>query len=166
VLGRVNTVFPERSSRAGDTFKVTVDDNVGAVIEWPNNTLATMRANWCSPSDHRNVICETRIYGTAGIIFINPASKTDTIVAFSPDRAIEGATPIAYNGMTNCYRPALALWDGDQEILRSFSEQIGDGGSVKRNWAASAARQRQVIEIIDKLYASSKTGSALKLEPE
>ena len=37
--------------------------------------LATIRANWCSASDHRNVICETRIYGTEVIIFINPAAK-------------------------------------------------------------------------------------------
>jgi len=162
-FGRVSTVFPERVSRTGETFKVTVDDNVAAVVEWPDRTLATMRANWCSSSDHRNVICETRIYGTKGIIFINPASKANAIVAFSPEHAIEGATPIEYNGMTNCYRPALGSWDGDQEILRSLSKRIKDS-SVERNWTASAARQRQVIEIIDKLYASSREGSAMKLE--
>jgi predicted dehydrogenase len=76
VRGRVETVFPERTSEAGETIKVSVDDNAAAIVEWPNSILATIRANWCSASDHRNVICETRIYGTAGIVFINPASNT------------------------------------------------------------------------------------------
>ena len=83
VFGRVNTVFPERTSETGETIRVTVDDNVAAIVEWPDRILATIRANWCSPSDHRNVICETRIYGTKGLIFINPASKINPIVVFA-----------------------------------------------------------------------------------
>jgi predicted dehydrogenase len=57
---------------------VTVDDNVAAIIEWPNLILGTIRANWCSPS--------ARIYGTEGMVFINFASKTNPVVVFSPQR--------------------------------------------------------------------------------
>ena len=159
VIGRVKTVFPERLDEAGRTIRVTVDDNVAAILEWPDRTLATIRANWCSPSDRRNVICETRIHGTKGIIFINPASTTNPIVVFSPERAIPGATEIAYNGMSNCYRPALAPFDGDIEIMRAFSQQI----SLGKGDGSNAARQRHVIEIIDRLYASSASGTAAKI---
>ncbi len=161
IRGRVETVFPERTSEAGETIKVSVDDNVAAIVEWPNSILATVRANWCSASDHRNVICETRIYGTAGIIFINPASKTHQIVVYSPEHDISGAIKVEYNGMSNCYEPALTSWDGDQVIMNYFAKQISGGGADARE---NARRQRHVIEIIDKLYASSKSGMASKLE--
>jgi predicted dehydrogenase len=163
VLGRANTAIPERTSASGETIKVTVDDNVAAVLEWPNRILGTIRANWCSPSDHRNVICETRIYGTTGMIFVNLASKTNPIVVFLPKASIEGATPIEYNGMSSCYRPALAPWDGDAEIMRSFSDQI-TGRRPVAAYGSDATRQRHVIEIIDKLYAASASGMAEKLE--
>lgn len=163
VFGRVNTVFPERRGDTGDVIKVTVDDNVAAVIEWPDRALATIRANWCSPSDHRNVICETRIYGTEGIIFINLTSKTNPLVVFSPMREIPAASPVELNGMSNCYRPALARRGEDREILQSFSDQISFGSG--RGDGLNAARQRHVIEIIDKLYASSASGEAATIGP-
>jgi UDP-N-acetylglucosamine 3-dehydrogenase len=159
--GRVETVFPERESEAGETIKVSVDDSVAAIVEWPDSVLATIRANWCSASDHRNVICETRIYGTEGILFINPAAKTHQIVIYSPGREIPGAKKIEYNGMSNCYEPSLGSWDGDSVIMHYFAEQIrGDGADARKN----ALRQRHVIEIIDKLYAASLSGTASKLE--
>jgi UDP-N-acetylglucosamine 3-dehydrogenase len=161
VLGRVNTVFPERTSQSGAAIEATVDDNVAAILEWPDRILATVRANWCSPADHRNVIFETRIYATAGMIFINPASKTNPIVVFSPGRPIAGAAAIEYDGMSNCYRPALGRWDGDRGIMRAFAEQIAGRGAKR---GANAARQQHVIEIIDKLYASSASGRAERLE--
>jgi UDP-N-acetylglucosamine 3-dehydrogenase len=161
VRGRVETVFPERKSDAGETIKVSVDDNVAAIVEWPDSVLATIRANWCSASDHRNVICETRIYGTEGIIFINPAAKMHQIVVYSPERTIAGATKVEYNGMSNCYEPALSSWHGDSVIMHYFAEQIRGGGADART---NALRQRHVIEIIDKLYAASLSGTASKLE--
>jgi UDP-N-acetylglucosamine 3-dehydrogenase len=161
VRGRVETVFPERKSEAGETIKVSVDDNVAAIVEWPDSVLATIRASWCSASDHRNVICETRIYGTEGILFINPAAKMHQIVVYSPRREIPGAKKIEYNGMSNCYEPSMGSWDGDAVILHYFAEQIRGGGADART---NALRQRHVIEIIDKLYAASLSGTASKLE--
>jgi UDP-N-acetylglucosamine 3-dehydrogenase len=161
VRGRVETVFPTRKSEAGETIKVSVDDNVAAIVEWPDAILATIRANWCSASDHRNVICESRIYGTQGSIFINPAAKTHQIVVYSPEQAIPGAKKIEYNGMSDCYEPALESWDGDSVIMHYFAEQIRNGGADAQ---ADALRQRHVIEIIDKLYAASNSGMVSKLE--
>ena len=63
VRGKVDTIFPERRGDAGEVINATVDDNAVAILELPNGILATIRANWCSPSDHRNVICQTRIHG-------------------------------------------------------------------------------------------------------
>ncbi len=161
VQGRVETIFPERKSEAGEIIKVSVDDNVAGIVEWSDAILATLRANWCSPSDHRNVIYETRIYGTEGILFINPHAKFCQIVVHSPERAIPGAKEIEYNGMSHCYEPLLESWNGDSVIMRYFAEQIANGGADAR---ASAFRQRHVIEIIDKLYAASNSGTAQTLE--
>ena len=161
VSGRVSTIFPERTGANGESFKVTVDDNVAAVLEWPDRTLATLRANWCSPSDHRNVICETRIHGTTGMIFINPASKTYPIVVFSPQKPVEGAAPVEYNGMSPCYKPALPPFDGDRVIMSAFATEINGGPAPD---GSSSTRQRHVIEIIDKLYAASRTGRTQSLE--
>jgi UDP-N-acetylglucosamine 3-dehydrogenase len=160
VRGSVGTSIPNRVSASGETIAVTVDDNVAAILEWPDRSIATIRANWCSPSDHRNVICETRIYGTKGLTFINPASKTNPLVVFSPGGAISGATALEYNGMSDCYAPALAAWDGDRGIMSAFAARIrGETGG----YVASAARQLHVIEIIERLYAASETGAAVKL---
>jgi predicted dehydrogenase len=160
VMGKVDTIFPEREDDAGKPIKVTVDDNAAAILELPQGILGTIRANWCSPSDHRNVISQTRIHGTAGMIFINLASKTDRLVVFSPEGEVHGATPIAFGGMTNCYRPALTSLDDDFEMMRAFEEQIhtGKGGG-------NLSRARHVIEIIDKIYASSASGQAQAIEP-
>ena len=122
-----------------------------------DSVLATIRANWCSAADHRNVICETRTYGTEGVIFINPAAKWRQIVVYSPERAIPGATKVEYNGMSDCYEPALGSWHGDSVIMHYFVEQIRGGGADART---NALRQRHVIEIIDKLYAASLSGTA------
>ena len=160
VRGRVATVFPERQSEAGETIHVSVDDNVAAIVEWPDATLATIRANWCSASDHRNVICDTRIYGTEGILFISPFAKSQQLVVYSPEHAIPGAKKITYNGMSDCYEPALESWDGDSVIMHYFAEQIGNGGADAR---ANALRQRHVIDIIDQLYVASSSGAVSEL---
>jgi UDP-N-acetylglucosamine 3-dehydrogenase len=163
VRGKVDTIFPERRDEAGGIIQATVDDNAAAVLELPGGVLGTVRANWCSPSDHRNVICQTRIHGTSGMIFINLASETDRVVVFSPERHVPNAMPIEYSGMTNCYRPALESYDNDLEIMRAFAEQIRmeRGGKTGGN----LFRQRHVIEVIDKIYASSASGAAQLIAP-
>src|SRR5574337_70917 len=160
VRGKVETVFPERRDDAGAPIKATVDDNAAAILELPNGVLGTIRANWCSPVHHRNSIFETRIHGAEGMIFINPASKAAPIVVFSPERTVPGAAPVEYAGMTNCYLPKLEPYDDDQEIMRVFDEEIR-GKSGKGN----TARARHVIEIIDKIYASSRSGAAQAIGP-
>ena len=155
VRGEVDTIFPERQDPEGKSIAATVDDNAVAVLELPQGILATIRANWCSPSDHRNVIRQTRIHGTSGMIFINLASKEDRLVVFSPERPIPGAAPGGYAGMTNCYRPTLTSLDDDLEIMRAFEAEIRAGKG-----RGNLSRARHVIEIIDRIYASSASGRA------
>jgi predicted dehydrogenase len=160
VRGKVDTIFPERQDQDGRPVAATVDDNAVAVLELPQGILATVRANWCSPSDHRNVIRQTRIHGTSGMIFINLASKKDRLVVFSPERPIPGAAAGGYAGMTNCYRPALSSLDDDLEIMRAFEAEIrlGEG-------RGNLSRARHVIEVIDRIYASSASGRAEAVGP-
>ncbi len=160
VRGKVDTMFPERQDLDGKPIAATVDDNAAAVLELPQGVLATIRANWCSPSDHRNVIFQTRIHGTSGMIFINLASKEDRLVVFSPERPISGAAPGEYAGMTNCYRPTLASLDEDLEIMRAFEAEIRG-----REGRGNLSRARHVIEVIDRIYASSASGRAEAIGP-
>jgi UDP-N-acetylglucosamine 3-dehydrogenase len=159
VRGKVDTIFPEREDHDGNPIAVSVEDNAVAVLELPDGILGTVRVNWCSPSDHRNVICQTRIHGTTGMIFINLASKPDRLVVFSPDHDIPGAEPEEYAGMTNCYRPALASLDDDLEIMRTFEAEIRLGKG-----RGNLSRARHVIEVIDKIYLSSASGRAVAIE--
>jgi UDP-N-acetylglucosamine 3-dehydrogenase len=159
VVGKVDTIFPERKDDAGKPIRTTVDDNAAAILELPQGILGAIRANWCSPSDHRTVISQTRIHGTTGMVFINLASKADRLVVFSPEREVPGAEPIEYAGMTDCYRPTLTSLDDDFEMMRAFEDEIrvGKGGG-------NLSRARHVIEIIDKIYASSASGEAQAIE--
>ncbi len=159
VRGKIDTIFPERRDDNDRPIAATVDDNAAAVLELPNGVLGTVRVNWCSPSDHRNVICQTRIHGTTGMIFINPASKPDRLVVFSPDHEISGAAPGEHAGMTSCYRPTLTSLDDDLEIMRTFETEIQLGKG-----RGNLSRARHVIEVIDKIYLSSASGQAEAIE--
>jgi UDP-N-acetylglucosamine 3-dehydrogenase len=159
VRGKIDTIFPERRDDNDRPIAATVDDNAAAVLELPDGVLGTVRVNWCSPSDHRNVICQTRIHGTTGMIFINPASKPDRLVVFSPDHEISGAAPGGYAGMTSCYRPTLTSLDDDLEIMRTFETEIRFGKG-----RGNLSRARHVIEVIDKIYLSSASGQAEAIE--
>ena len=159
VRAKVNTIFPERQDHDGKPIAVSVDDNAAAILELPQGVSATVRANWCSPSDHRNVICQTRIHGTAGMIFINLASRPDRLVVFSPEHEISGVPAGEYGGMTNCYRPALSSLDDDLEIMRAFESEIRSGKA-----RGNLSRARHVIEVIDKIYTSSASGRAETIE--
>jgi predicted dehydrogenase len=163
VFGRVATVFPERTLPNGRSFTASVDDNSAAVIEWPGDVMATIRSNWCSPADKRHFIWETRIYGSTGVLFINMSSPDNTIVVYSPERPIENATEISYNGVMHCYCPSLPPWDLHRDIVRSFADVIVKG-EAPQTASARVAHQHHVIEIIDKIYESSRTGRAQSLE--
>jgi len=161
-FAQVATMLPERTLPGGQSFRVGVEDSVAAVITLESKITATLRANWCSPADKRNFIWETRIYGTDGMIFINLAPPGNMLVLYSPGRPIEGAEPIVYNGMTECYRLSLSSWDLHMDVLTSFLQAIREGGPIAKN-GASAARQHYVIEIIAKLYESSESGCVQRL---
>ena len=47
--------------------------------------------------------------------------------------------------------------------MRSFAAQIVGGRLVSAN-GSNASRQRHVIDIIDKIYAASASGTAQRLE--
>ena len=161
VCGRVETVFPERTSESGETIKVSVDDNVAAIVEWPDSVLATIRANWCSPSDHRNVICETRIYGTEGLDLYQSCGED------ASDRRAFARAPCPRRDNGRIQRHVRLLRAGPGFVAgrqRHHALLRRADPRRRRRRAQNALRQRHVIEIIDKLYAASLSGAAAKLE--
>ena len=161
VRGRVETVFPERKSDAGETIKVSVDDNVAAIVEWPDLCLRRSAPTGARPrttgtSYARRASMEPK--ASFSSILQRRRTRSSCIRRSAP---IPGATKVEYNGMSDCYEPALGSWHGDSVIMHYFAEQIRGGGADART---NALRQRHVIEIIDKLYAASLSGTASKLE--
>ena len=154
----MNTVFPERMSESGDKIEVTVDDNVAAILEWPDRALATIRANGALPQIIETSFGNEDLRG-GGDHFHQPGFEDRPIVVFSPERPIPGAAARVQRDV-QLLRPALGAWDGDQGIMRAFARQIAGGAGETRG--ENAARQQHVIEIIDKLYASSATGRNLE----
>jgi hypothetical protein len=65
--------------------------------------------------------------------------------------------------MMQCYRPFLPHWDLHEDIVRSFAKAIAIG-RLGATDGSSIGRQHHVIEIIAKLYESSRTGRAQSLE--
>ena len=155
VSGRVDTVFPERIFPDGTMVRCTVDDNIAAVLAWPDKILGSIRANWCSAADKRNFIWEARVYGTSGVIFVNMAAPESSLIVYSPFAPVPGAEKIVHNGMSDCWRPKLAAWDLHRDILQAFAAAIA---GRKASAVEDLARQHHVIEIIAKLYEASESG--------
>jgi len=163
VSGQVATLFPERTSADGVVFPVTVEDSAAAILTWPGNLLGSIRANWCSAADKRSFIWDTSLYGTEGTIFIDMAAASGNVVVHSPDRPVAGAEPVAFNGMSGCYRPALPAWDLHRDIVQAFADAIA-GRRSGADDGTDAAHQAHVIEIIEKLYESSRSGTVQRLD--
>jgi len=164
VSGRVNTIFEERVSLAGETFKASVEDNIAAVIAWENGILGTVRSNWCTSVKKNDSVWEIKIYGSEGIVFINMGARSAyPIVVYSPSRPVEGAEKVEYNEKSECFRPALPESNSHRDILVAFADAVLTNTPFPEH-GASVVRQQHVIEIIDKLYAASSTGHAQTLE--
>jgi predicted dehydrogenase len=164
VFGKVGTILPERVGPDGRTTRVTVEDNAAAVMTWKSGVYGTIRANWCSTGDRRNVIRETRIYGTKGIVFINLGSPANHLVIYSPERAVENAAETSYGGMDDCYVPSLPTFDQHRDIVAAFARSIARGQPTAEERRHSAM-QFHVIDVIDRLYDASRSGTEHRLEP-
>lgn len=163
VNGKVTRVYEKRVSETGVEFSAEVEDNIAAVIEWPENLLGTVQANWCTAVHKNECIWELRVYGSAGVIFLNMLSEDTPLVVYSPQAEIPGAEKITFAGLSQCYRPHLEKSHVHLDILKSFVKAIktntpppADGNSI--------TRQVHVVEIIDKLYTASHTGCAQTIE--
>jgi predicted dehydrogenase len=162
VSGHVRTLIPQRRSPQGEAFAVTVEDSAAAIIAWPQGITATLRTDWCSPADRRNIICETRIHGTEGIVFINLGQPDNALVVYAPGRRLAGAEPVVHNGLSDCYRVALPAFDFHRDILAGFAAAIAGGPTAELR--AALDRQHHVIAIIAGIYQSSATGRVVRLE--
>ena len=157
VSGHAVTTFPRRKVAGGAMVDVSVDDNVGAVLRWPNGLVGTMRCNWTTGIEKSHSLFETRIYGTEGIIFLKPKSASEPLVVYSPRREIAGATYVEHDGLSPCYRVPLVAENLDDLLLSEFAASIR-GQAPEAAKATSVEHQQHVTAIIAAIYDASTTG--------
>lgn len=154
VTGKVNTMNENRVSLKGDPIHVTAEDNAAAILEWENGAIGTVRSNWCTAADKNGCLYYITIYGTRGIIYIN--LLTHELIVYSPYKAIENAKKIDYLGFKESYLIDVGEYDDHCDILKAFYKAL-ETGTIE-NDGCNLERQVHVIDIIDRLYESSRTG--------
>lgn len=154
VTGKVNTTEKNRVSLAGDPIHVTVEDNAAVILEWENGAVGTVRTNWCTATDKSGCLYYITIYGNKGIIYINMLSHE--LIVYSPYKEIEDARKINYLGFEESYMVNVEEFDDHCNIMKAFYQAIETG--VIDHDGCNLERQIHVIDTIDKLYESSRTG--------
>lgn len=159
VSGRVETTARRRTMKNGQAIDVTVDDNVTALLTWPNSTLGTVRCNWCTAIAKSDSMFEARLYGSEGIIFLKPMSLTEPLIVYSPNREIRSGRPVHHDGLLSCYEIPVAVQNLDDQILSEFAASIR-GTGPRSGRAASVEHQQHVVAVIDAIYRSSASGQS------
>lgn len=155
VSGKVEGLTNDRVSLAGEPFTSSVEDNVGAVLEWESGVVATVRSNWCTAADKNGCIYSINVYGSKGILYIN--MLTHQLIMYSPDAPVEGAEKISYLGFDESYLIDVKEYDDHLDILNAFYEARMSGEKIS-NDGCNIDRQVNIIEAIEKLYEASATG--------
>jgi predicted dehydrogenase len=152
VAGFANTLIPHRLTGDGGRVESEVDDNVTLILEYAGGQQAVMRTCWAY-SYGRNA---TAVHGRHGDIWINEYGQP--LIVKSDTQPIDGAEPVAFLNLPNCYRPAVA--DAGESILGHFVRCIRTGERPTCNvWQGA-----HVIEQMMKGYESSRMGRVLSLE--
>lgn len=159
VFGDINTLIPERECR-GSTIKVGVEDNVSILIQWPNGIQGTIKASWCAPFPKDEFLFQTTIYGTDGIIFLG--YPPNPIVIYSKNKIVPESECINFLGLSKCYVPKIATQHDHLDILNYFVNCIRNRKSPVK-YGPSGEHQRHVVEIMERVYQSSKSGKSQKV---
>jgi predicted dehydrogenase len=152
VTAFVNTLIPMRLTGDGGRVHSEVDDNLAILLEYATGQQAVVRTCWAY-SYHQN---GTVVHGRHGDVFMNEYGRP--LVVHSTRRPLEGAEPVDYLALKDCYAPPVP--PASETILGHFVHCIRTGERPKSNvWHA-----RHVVEQMMKAYASSQTGRTLELE--
>lgn len=152
IAGFTNTLIPQRLTGDGGRVHAEVDDNVTLILEYATGQQAVMRTCWAY-SYARNA---TAVHGRHGDVWINDYGQP--LVVKCDLHPIEGAQPIDFLNLENCYRPDVP--QGGESILGHFVRCVRSGERPTCNvWQGV-----HVIEQMMKGYESSQTGRVLDLE--
>jgi predicted dehydrogenase len=152
VTAFVNMLLPKRLLPNGDKIRPSVDDNAFMILEFDGGTFASVKASWA----HTHYENYTAIYGRHGAVYIN-ADNHPLIV--KTDKKIKGKKT-AFRNFDNCYVPDnFPKFGAEDDIMGKFIGYIRDGVQPVYN----ADQSLHIMEVMDKAYASSRTGKAQKI---
>ena len=161
VSGKTMMLQKHRISLDGEPIEPGVEDSAAAILTWADGKTATIRTNWCTAADKSMCVWDLRIYGSRGIIFINMNDPEYRVVVYSPYTPLDGKK-IMYAGFADCYLIDTGESDCHTDILYGFLEAVRGGIPIPAD-GCSIERQIHVIEIIDRIYQSSREGRTLQI---
>ena len=149
-----NMLLPKRILADGQKITPSVDDNNVIIMEFEGGVFGTAKAMW----QHPYVENRTVIYGRHGAVYIHFDSVDDApgivVQTKSPSK---GLKKIKYRNLADCYTPVdMPKWGPEYDIMGKFLEFISAGKVVSYD----AIQSLHIMEVMDKAYASAKTGKA------
>ena len=162
VYGETRCFEKRRISDAGEEFIPSVEDNVAATLVWDDGKVATMRSNWCTGVHKDHGLWRFTFNGSKGIIHLDMARTDHPIIVVSPNCEIPGAEKVSFMGQDYCYSVSVGKVDNNDSVLELFLDAIKNNRKFPDN-GCSIVRQNHVIEIIDRIYESSRTGKAYEI---
>ena len=162
VYGETRCFEKRRVSDAGEEFIPSVEDNVAATLVWDDGKVATMRSNWCTGVHKDHGLWRFTFNGSKGIIHLDMARTDHPIIVVSPNCEIPGAEKVSFMGQDYCYSVSVGKVDNNDSVLELFLDAIKNNRKFPDN-GCSIVRQNHVIEIIDRIYESSRTGKAYEI---
>ncbi|MDL2205298.1 Gfo/Idh/MocA family oxidoreductase [Eubacteriales bacterium OttesenSCG-928-N13] len=162
VYGKTVMLQKERVSLKGEPIKPSVEDSAAVIMSWENGMQATLRTNWCTAADKSVCFWDFRIYGSKGVIYINFSDEAHRVVVFSPYAKLEGEA-IEYLGFGDNYVIKTDTSDLNVDIVEAFLDAVESNTPIA-DGGCSIARQAHVIEIIQSVYESSKSGQEKKIK--
>jgi predicted dehydrogenase len=167
-----STVVKERFMTDGSVVKSDVEDNVVVTLRWADGTLAAITSNSATEGlGTESILGELRgrpifhmtVYGREGIVHIDNGGNPVAVSVGKPYPKNEEGHYQQFSG----YSPDLGeypessrqTWNGP-EILDHLAASVLFGEPLQTN----AYQQRHVVEIIEKAYASIRSGQLQDLE--
>ena len=171
VCGQVNRMQNHRISDDGVDFYPTVEDNTAVIMKWADGKVATVNSSWCAGVHKSWTMHDVTIWGTKGSIYIDRVNSATPLVLYaSCGQSVPDGKLIEFRGRKDCYavsydeQPGLDRRQSQAyEILKLFSNTILKKEKIDPK-GCSVSRQMHVVELIDKIYKSSKDGKIYDLE--
>ena len=91
---------PPRDAHSARTTNPTADDNASLLLEWASGQQALVRNMWATSAIFDE---DAVIYGRRGTLWLSGGD----LVIHSPERPIEKAEPVTWNGHKSCYRVSV-----------------------------------------------------------